>query len=77
MIFGAGFDSRALRFSKLNKGTQAFELDTPITQQDKVKVYLDKKLVIPENLVFVPIDFNKERLAEKITQAGFIPGRKP
>ena len=77
LIFGAGFDSRALRFSKLNKGTIVFELDAPITQQDKLKEYLLKRLVVPENLIFVPIDFNKESLAEKTAQAGFIEGKKP
>lgn len=74
LIFGAGFDSRALRFSELNKGTRVFELDAPITQQDKLKEYISKRLVVPENLVFVPIDFNKESLAEKTTEAGFIAG---
>jgi len=76
VIFGAGFDSRALRFNKLNRGTRIFELDAPLTQRDKVKVYLDKKLVIPENLVFVPIDFNREKLADKMAKAGFVPNRK-
>jgi methyltransferase (TIGR00027 family) len=75
-IFGAGFDSRALRFSELNKGTQIFELDAPVTQQEKLKAYLSKKLVVPKNLVFFPIDFNKESLADKIAQAGFIAGKK-
>lgn len=76
VIFGAGFDSRTLRFSKLNKGTLVFELDAPITQQEKLKAYQSKKLVIPENLVFVPIDFNKESLGEKTTCAGFVAGKK-
>lgn len=76
LIFGAGFDSRALRFSKLNKGTRIFELDAPITQQEKLKAYLSKRLVIPDSLVLVPINFNRESLAEKTTRAGFIAGKK-
>jgi len=76
VIFGAGFDSRALRFSKLNKGTRVFELDAPTTQQEKLKALKSKKLAIPENLVFVPIDFNREKLANKMVQAGFVSGRK-
>jgi methyltransferase (TIGR00027 family) len=76
VIFGAGFDSRALRFNELSKGTQIFELDAPITQQEKLKAYMLKKLVVPDNLVFVPIDFNKESLAEKIAQAGFILAKR-
>jgi len=76
VIFGAGFDSRALRFSKLNKGSRVFELDAPTTQQEKQKAYQEKKLAVPENLIFVPIDFNKESVADKMAQAGFISGRK-
>jgi len=76
VIFGAGFDSRALRFSRLNQGTRVFELDAPTTQQEKLKACQLKKLVIPGNLIFVPINFNKESVADKMAQAGFVPGRK-
>lgn len=76
VIFGAGFDSRALRFANLNRGTRVFELDAPTTQREKLKAYQSKKLVIPENLVFIPIDFNKESVADKMAQAGFIAGKK-
>lgn len=76
VIFGAGFDSRALHFSRLNKGTRVFELDAPITQQEKLKAYQLKKLLIPDNLAFVPINFSKENVAEKIAQAGFVASRK-
>lgn len=75
-IFGAGLDSRALRFQGLDQGTTIFELDAPITQQEKLKAYRAKKLSVPNNLIFVPIDFNKENLAEKIEQAGFLIGMK-
>jgi len=76
VIFGAGLDSRALRFSRLNKGTKIFELDAPTTQQEKMKAYQSKKLVVPEGLIFVPIDFNKESLREKMACAGFIAGKR-
>ncbi len=76
VIFGAGFDSRALRFSKLNKGTRVFELDAPATQQEKLKALKLKKLVAPENLILVPIDFNKEKVADKMARAGFAAGKK-
>lgn len=76
LIFGAGYDSRALRFSELNKGTSIFELDAPVTQKEKLKAYQSKKLVIPNNLVFIPIDFNREKLEDKIRQAGFTAGKQ-
>jgi methyltransferase (TIGR00027 family) len=75
-IFGAGLDSRALRFQGLNQGTRIFELDAPITQQQKLKAYRAKKLSVPNTITFVMIDFNKDNLAEKIEQAGFITGMK-
>jgi len=75
-ILGAGLDSRALRFQRLNQGTKIFELDAPITQQEKLKAYRAKKLSVPDNLIFVPMDFNKDILAEKIEQAGFITSMK-
>jgi len=76
IIFGAGYDSRGLRFNELNKGTTVFELDSPITQQEKLKAYQSKKISIPRSLVLVPIDFNKERLEEKLDQAGFVAGKR-
>jgi methyltransferase (TIGR00027 family) len=76
LIFGAGFDSRALRFNHKNKGTRIFEIDAPSTQNEKLRAYQLKNLAILEKLVFVPMNFNKENLAEKMNQAGFVTGRK-
>jgi methyltransferase (TIGR00027 family) len=76
VIFGAGFDSRALRFANLNRGTRVFELDASTTQQEKLKAFQLKKLVVPENVIFVPIDFNKESAKDKMAQAGFVAGKK-
>ena len=76
VIFGAGFDSRAQRFSKLNKKTKIFELDTPITQEDKLNGFREKNIMIPENLIYIPINFIQESLADKLTAAGFEKNRK-
>jgi methyltransferase (TIGR00027 family) len=76
VIFGAGFDSRALRFNYKNRDTRIFEIDAPITQREKLEAYQLKKLVVPGNLLFVPINFNKDSLADEMEQAGFVAGRK-
>jgi len=76
VVFGAGFDSRAQRFSRLNKRTKIFELDAPITQQEKLNAFKEKCIMIPENLTYVPINFIQESLAEKLTEARFEKGRK-
>jgi methyltransferase (TIGR00027 family) len=76
VIFGAGFDSRAQRFSTINKKTKIFELDAPITQRNKLKAFKEKKIMIPKNLIYVPINFITERLAEKLTETGFEKNRR-
>jgi methyltransferase (TIGR00027 family) len=76
VIFGAGFDSRAQRFNHLNRSTRIFELDAPITQGEKLNAFKEKHITIPENLIYVPINFIKESLTEKLIKAGFEKGRK-
>ncbi len=76
VVFGAGFDSRAIRFGQLNNATTIFEVDAPTTQREKQKGLASRGLTQPLNLVYVPIDFDKERLDEKMHQAGFKAGKK-
>jgi methyltransferase (TIGR00027 family) len=75
VIFGAGFDSRAQRFSERNKKTKIFELDAPITQREKLIAFKEKNILVPENLIYVPINFKKDSLAEKLAEAGFVENR--
>lgn len=71
VILGAGFDTRALRFAHRNKGTKVFELDVATTQQPKIRILKQKGIPFPEELVFVPIDFNKASLSEDLAEAGY------
>jgi len=71
LIFGAGFDTRALRFQDAIGNTIVFELDVPLTQQAKIGQYEKRHLAIPENLIFIAIDFDKESLSTKLDEAGF------
>jgi methyltransferase (TIGR00027 family) len=76
VLLGAGFDTRALRFTDLNRGTRIFELDIATTQQPKIEVLQRKKIKIPAELRFVPIDFEKENLSDVLSAAGYQEGRK-
>jgi methyltransferase (TIGR00027 family) len=76
LIFGAGFDTRALRFQDAMGKTQVFELDVPVTQQAKIGQYQKRRLAVPPNLTFIAIDFDKETLPMKLDQAGFCQGRR-
>ena len=71
VLFGAGFDTRALRFQAESGRTQIFELDVPLTQQAKIGRYRQRNLAVPQNLKFVSIDFDRESIPEKLAQFGF------
>lgn len=70
-IFGAGFDSRAIRFGRLNKTTIFYELDAYHTQNAKIEQYKKRNINIPENLIFIPINFNNENIRDKLDKCGF------
>ena len=74
LIFGAGFDTRALRFQTEAGDTRIFELDVSITQQAKLDQYASRGLSIPANVEFISINFDKESLSEKLEDAGFSRG---
>jgi methyltransferase (TIGR00027 family) len=76
VLLGAGFDTRALRFRGRNKGTKIFELDVPTTQQPKVDILNRKKVPLPKELVFVPIDFNRQSLSDVLFAAGYEEAQK-
>lgn len=76
VVFGAGFDSRAIRLAQYNKATTVFEVDARTTQREKIKALESRKISQPTNLVYVPVDFDKEQLEEKMLQAGFKTGCK-
>ena len=71
LIFGAGFDTRALRFKNQTGNTRIFELDAPVTQKAKLDQYVKRGLCIPANVEFISIDFEKESLSKKLKGAGF------
>ena len=71
VLLGAGYDTRTIRFKDHIKDTKIFELDTPIIQQQK-KNYLNKsKIEVPDQLTNVPINFNKESMADLLPKAGY------
>jgi methyltransferase (TIGR00027 family) len=76
VLLGAGMDTRALRFQDRNKGTTIFELDIDATQRYKREVYKRKKTALPKSLVFVSIDFNKQSLADVLSEAGYRDGQQ-
>ena len=71
VLLGAGYDSRSYRFSKLNRGTQIFELDIAPTQDRKKSCLKKARIAIPQNIKLAPINFNEEALGDVLVKAGY------
>jgi len=69
VVLGAGLDTFAWRnpFPQL----RVFEVDFPATQQAKRAMLVEAGLAQPENLTFVPLDFEHHTVAEGLAEAGF------
>ena len=76
VLLGAGYDTRAYRFAKLNNGTKIIELDAPTTQNQKKKCLGKSKIEISSDLVFNSIDFNRESLKIVLEKAGYDNNKK-
>jgi methyltransferase (TIGR00027 family) len=70
VILGAGFDTRAHRLPAL-EGLSVFEVDHPDTQAAKRRVLRRARQKEPENVCYVPSDFNQSQLGEAMAAAGY------
>ena len=68
VVLGAGLDTFAYRnpFPEL----RVFEVDFPATQEWKRMVLAESGIPIPENVTFVPLDFEHKTLPEGLLEAG-------
>ena len=71
VILGAGYDSRAYRIEGLRGKVKVFEVDHPVTQEAKMKRL--KRLLgsLPGHVVYVPVDFSKEKLDGRLLESGY------
>src|SRR5262245_56193218 len=76
VILGAGYDSRAYRMKELLKGVKVFEVDYGPTQEYKKKRVREVLNGLTNNVVFVPIDFTKQTLADVLKRAGLARDRE-
>ena len=71
VLLGAGYDSRPYRFKEFIQDTRIFELDAAPTQQRKQECLRQARITIPEQVCFVPINFETDPLLETLLAAGF------
>ena len=76
VILGAGMDTFAFRETAFLSKYRVFEVDHPLTQADKLERITRAGWTVPDNLAFVPVDFTKDSLAERLIAAGFDPSAK-
>lgn len=76
VILGAGMDTFAFREPEFLSKHKVFEVDHPLTQKDKLERIHRAGWTVPDNLTFVPVDFTKDSLMERLIAAGFDPSVK-
>jgi methyltransferase (TIGR00027 family) len=76
LIFGAGFDSRSIRLLTPDSSVKVFEVDAPVTQRAKKDRLVEVGVGLPENTVYVAVDFNKEDPEQKLVENGFQYGKR-
>lgn len=74
VICGAGSDTFSFRND--DPDIEVFEIDHPDTQRYKLEKIRSLEWNIPKNVHFVPVDFEKERMPDKLINAGFDPTKK-
>jgi len=71
VLLGAGMDSFAMRHPELEKAVKIYEVDYPGTQEWKMKKLSENSFTLPSNVVYIPMDFEKESLAQVLTSSPF------
>jgi methyltransferase (TIGR00027 family) len=74
VILGAGFDTRPYRLAGMER-VKVLEVDLPSVQEDKKKRLQKHFGRLPEQVAFVPIDFDMQSLETVLTGTAFDPSR--
>ena len=71
VVLGAGLDTFAYRQRRHAPPLRIWEIDHPGTQGWKRRLLADAGIDSPANLRYVPVDFERDDLAEALAAAGF------
>ena len=74
VILGAGLDTRPYRLAGMEH-VHVFEVDLPFVQEDKKKKLHKHFGQLPEQVTFVPIDFDTQSLETVLTATAFDPSK--
>lgn len=76
VVIGAGYDTRAYRINGVKENIRVYEVDHPVTQEVKVGTIQGIFNGLPEHVVYVPVEFGRDRLDDKLLNAGYFPDEK-
>lgn len=71
VVLGAGLDTFAYRQPDFATCLRIFEVDYPATQARKRQCIVSRDLAVPANLRYVPVDFERESMSERLAGQGF------
>jgi len=69
VVLGAGFDTFAYRHRL--ESLRVFEVDHPATQTRKRELLDKASIAVPSSLTYVPVNFEKDTLRERLVAHGF------
>jgi methyltransferase (TIGR00027 family) len=75
VVLGAGLDTLAYR-TPLTERLRIFEVDHPATQAWKRDMLAAAAIPVPNTVTFVPVDFERQTLADALNAAGFVSGAR-
>jgi methyltransferase (TIGR00027 family) len=70
VILGAGLDTFALRNPHCAPEIRIYEMDHPATQAGKLERLAQAQITLPPRLIFVPVDFERDDIGERLAAAG-------
>jgi methyltransferase (TIGR00027 family) len=76
VILGAGLDTCSLRLGLRYPDVQFTEIDQEDTQSLKIRLLRSAEVVIPHNMRFVPLDFEKQNLKDCLRENGVLESQK-
>lgn len=75
VVLGAGFDTFAYRQPEWATGLRVYKVDRLATQEEKRTVLANAAIDVPRNVVYVPVDFERETTGDRLVLNGFDPAQ--
>ena len=76
VILGAGYDMSAYCFRDILNKVKIFEVNHPNTHNNKITKLKEYIQNIPDNITYVPVNFETDNLKDPLIKSGYAPSEK-